>query len=502
MIVDQIDTFRKDESMAEARREEQSLQDLWEIEGVKKLARELSEVAAEALTVEDGAVRQRDSEQLAAKIIRRAAKKADLVSLVREIREASLATSHPRYGAQQVAAPIPAAALVESVVAAMNQSLAVWEMSPIATAIDRDVMGGFKKLFGYPRSAEGSLVPGGAFANLTALLAARDALEPRASKNGGARIAIVVGAQAHYSIARAAAILGLGRDAIFKVPLDSDLCTDVAQCGEAFARAQKTGFRKFILVGSSGSTPTGGFDDLVTLAEIAEKYRAWFHVDAAHGAGLAFSRRFRWRLKGLDRADSLIFDPHKMMFMPLAAGGVLVRDGARLQEPLEEAAPYLFGSRRRFPDLGQLTIACSQRFDALKVWLVWRVYGAELWDHLTTHVCKVAQAAFQYCSTSDVLEPVHEPHSNIFCFRLRKSGRDSDRRHWAIKEELNESGFGYISSTILDGRRVLRIVVMNPRTTAGDICDVLRRVEQIATGPRRLGRSPSHRRHVSLKITT
>jgi L-2,4-diaminobutyrate decarboxylase len=404
-----------------------------------------------------------------------------------------LALSHPRYGAQQVAAPIPAAALVESVVAAMNQSLAVWEMSPIATAIDRDLMAGFKKLFGYPRTAEGSLVPGGAFANLTALLAARDSLEPRASKHGQARIAIIVGAQAHYSIARAAAILGLGRDAVFKVPLDAEFRTDVEQCDDAFSAARKAGFRKFILVGSSGSTPTGSFDDLVRLSKIARKHRAWFHIDAAHGAGLAFSRRFRRRLKGLDRADSLIFDPHKMMFVPLAAGGVLVRDGARLAVPLEEEAPYLFGSKRRWPDIGQLTIACSQRFDALKVWLVWRAYGGELWDHLTTQVCDVAQAAFQYCSDSEILEPVHEPHSNIFCFRLRQGGRDSDRCHWAIKEELNESGFAYISSTVLDGRRVLRIVVMNPRTTAGDICEVLRRVEQIASRSGGSGGSSSRR---------
>jgi L-2,4-diaminobutyrate decarboxylase len=424
-------------------------------------------------------------ERQAATIIRNAGKKPDLVNLAREIREASLATSHPRYGAQQVAAPIPAAALVESVVAAMNQSLAVWEMSPIGTAIDRDLMAGFKKLFRYPKSAEGSLVPGGAFANLTALLAARDALEPRAAKNGRARIAIIVGAQAHYSIARAAAILGLGRDAVFKVPLDAEFCTDVQQCDRAFTTAREAGFRKFILVGSAGSTPTGSFDDLVSLSEIARKHRAWFHVDAAHGAGLAFSRRFRGRLKGLDRADSLIFDPHKMMFMPLAAGGVLVRNGARLAEPLQEGAPYLFGSKRRFPDLGQLTIACSQRFDALKVWLVWRVYGAGLWDQLTTHVCDVARAAFQYCQESEILEPVHEPHSNIFCFRLRERGRDSDRRHWAIKEEINESGYAYISSTVLDRQRVLRIVMMNPRTTANDVRDILRRVEHIAMRAKR-----------------
>jgi L-2,4-diaminobutyrate decarboxylase len=470
---------------------EEVIQKLWHPTAVRKLARELADVAAAALTVNDRPVRWPGADRLAAQIVRRGRKTPDLVRLVREISEASLALSHARYGAQQVAAPIPAAALVESVVAAMNQSLAVWEMSPIATAIDRDLMTGFKKLFGYPRAAEGSLVPGGAFANLTALLAARDALVPQASKNGQARIAIIVGSQAHYSIARAAAILGLGRDAVFKVPLDTEFCTDVEQVSRSFAVARKAGFRKFILVGSYGSTPTGSFDNLVALAEFARKHRAWFHVDAAHGAGFAFSSRFRWRLKGLNRADSMIFDPHKMMFMPLAAGGVLVRDAATLIGPLQEQAPYLFGSKRRWPDLGQLTIACSQRFDALKTWLVWRVYGAELWDHLTTHVCDVAQAAFRYCSESEILEPVHEPHSNIFCFRLRRShAGDSDQQCWAIKEQLNEGGFGYISSTVLDSRRVLRIVVMNPRTTADDICDVLRRVEKIAmqtSGRRRRG---------------
>jgi len=460
---------------------DEAIADLWQPAAVRKMARELADIAAEALTVDSAPVRKPRSERLAAEIIHKARSKSDIASLARGISQASLALSHPRYGAQQVAAPIPAAALVESVAAALNQSLAVWEMSPIGTAIDRDLMGSFKKLLGYPRTAEGSLVPGGAFANLTALLAARDALEPRASKNGKAGIAIIVGAQAHYSIARAAAILGLGRDAVFKVPLNAEFCTDVQQSHCAFVSARKAGFRKFILVGSAGSTPTGSFDDLVALASIAEESRAWFHVDAAHGAGLAFSRKFRSRLKGLGKADSIILDPHKMMFMPLAAGGVLIRDGASLLSPLQEQAPYLFGSRRRWPDLGQLTIACSQRFDALKIWLVWRVYGPQLWDHLTTHVCDVAQAAFQYCEESKILEPVHEPHSNIFCFRLRhEHGRDSDHLHWEIKEKLNESGFAYISSTVLDNRRVLRIVVMNPRTTDDDVRAILHRIEQMA----------------------
>lgn len=454
---------------------------LWDPASVRKLSREMADIAADALLVNDGPVRTPGSEQIAATILRSGHSKPDLAELAREIQQASLHLSHPRFLAQQVAAPIPAAALAESVVAALNQSLAVWEMSPVATAIDRNLMSSFKRQFGFRSAAEVSLVPGGAFANLTALLAARDALEPGASKNGRARIAIIVGEQAHYSIARAAGILGLGRDSVFHVPLDSQFCTDVARVEGAFSAARRSGFRKFILVASSGSTPTGSFDDLVALRKAAGKHRAWFHVDAAHGAGLAFSKRYRWRLKGLNRADSIIFDPHKMMFMPLSAGGVLLRDGRYLSHCLQDQAPYLFGSKRRWPDIGQITLACSQRFDALKVWLTWRVYGAQVWDALATHVCDVAQAAFHYCSESSILAPVHEPQSNIFCFELRgATGVNSDLLHWRIKEELNESGFAYVSSTLLNRRRVLRLVVMNPRTTAADIHTVLPAVERIA----------------------
>ncbi len=458
------------------------IQALWDRDRIRRLAQEFAGIATAALASRDDHVRRPGAQEVAANILRRHVSASNLGAIVRDIQEASLHLSHPRYLAHQVAAPIPAAALVESVVAALNQSLAVWEMSPIATAIDRNLMARFKRLFGYPQGAEGSLVPGGAFGNLTALLAARDSLEPGASRSGRARIAVVAGAQTHYTVSRAAAILGLGSDAVFTVPLDREFCTDVARVPDAFRAARRAGFRKFILIGTAGSTPTGSTDNLVQLHQVARKERAWFHVDAAHGAGLAFSRRLRRRLKGISLADSITFDPHKMMFMPLSAGGVLVRDGSCLAGPLNERAPYLFGIKRCWPDIGQITISCSQRFDALKVWVVWRAYGAEVWDALTTHACDLARAAYRYCSHSGVLEPAHRPHSNIFCFKLRNHGGDaaSDRLHWAIKEELNESGFAYISSAVLDGSRVLRLVVMNPRTAAEDVYSTLERVEDTA----------------------
>src|SRR6516165_11152086 len=219
--------------------DEDVIEELWDRGAARKVAQQFAEIAVDALIGKGSAVRQPRSATIASHFLREAARSRSAPRLLREIRRLSLHLAHPRYLAQQVAAPIPLAALIESVVAAMNQSLAVWEMSPIATVIDRQVMARFKRLFGYPREAEGTLVPGGAFGNLTALLAARETLRLRGRRIGASRVAVIVGAQAHYSVARAAAILGMGSDAVFRVPVDHEYRTDVARVPEAFARARR-----------------------------------------------------------------------------------------------------------------------------------------------------------------------------------------------------------------------------------------------------------------------
>ncbi|MBZ5594843.1 MAG: hypothetical protein LAP39_21570 [Acidobacteriia bacterium] len=459
---------------------------LWDPVLVQRQARQLSELAATILTRQDGAVRAPDCVEMVNRVLRSRFAPEHVGALVQQIGEASLHLSHPRYVAQQVAAPIPLAALVETVVAALNNSLSVWEMSPAGTAIDRDLMRAFKRLFGYPAKADGTTVPGGAFANLTAMLAARASLAPASWKRGGGKIAVLAGSQAHYTVSRAAGIMGLGSNAVFQIPLDELHRTDTRQTPAVFRAARNAGFRKFMLVGTCGSTPTGSCDDLKSLADVARQEGAWLHVDAAHGGGMAYSRRYRFRLKGIESADSITFDPHKMLFMPLTASTVLFRQGRHLRTCLEQHAPYLFSSApRKLPDIGQSTIACSQRLDALKTWLTWKAYSDDLWDELTTHVCDVAQTAYDYCARSPMLEPLHKPQLNILCFRLRHSTRSagaSDRLHWRIKETLNGSGKAYISSTVLDGRRVFRIVIMNPRTRDTDVIQVMEEIEKIAAG--------------------
>jgi len=471
-------------------RKHKSLRDqVWDPRGVTRLARDLAVLAAKELTRRGGPVRSPDFFKKIQTTLRRRMAPEEIVPLVSQIIDSSLHLCHPRFAAQQVAAPVPVAALVESLVAALNNSVAVWDMSPAATVIDREIMNRFKRLFGFPARAEGSSVPGGALANLTGLLVARAQLAPAAWRRGQAQVAILAGAQTHYSIHRAAGILGLGADSVFTVPIDARHRTDTEATPDVFRAARKAGFRRFVLVATSGSTPTGSCDDLSALAAIARREGSWLHVDAAHGGGLMFSRRYRHLLRGIDRADSIAFDPHKMLFMPLCSSVVLVRDGRCLRHAFEQHAPYLFGGgKREFPDIAQFTIACSQRFDALKVWLTWKAYSAALWDELVTGVCDVAHAAYEYCRHSQILEPAHEPETNIFCFGLRdrpKSVKASDRLHWAIKEKVNASGEAYLSSTVLNGQRVLRLVVMNPRTSPGDIVQIMKSVERAALSARR-----------------
>lgn len=457
---------------------------VWNPAAVNRLARGLAGIATRELLRRRGPVRDPNFLSRIKQTLRRRVTPENVVAAVSEIVNSSLHLCHPRYAAQQVAAPVPIAALVEAVVGAVNNSVAIWEMSPAATVIDREVMNLFQRLFGFPRTAEGSSVAGGALANLTALLAARAKLAPEAWKRGRARIAVLAGVQTHYSVSRAAAILGFGADSVFPIPVDAAHCTDPGATLAAFHAARKAGYRRFVLVATSGSTPTGSCDDLVELAALARREGAWLHVDAAHGGGLIFSRRYRHLLAGIDHADSIAFDPHKMLFMPLCSSIVLVRDGACLRAAFEQHAPYLFGGgKKEFPDIARFTIACSQRFDALKTWLTWKAYSGALWDELTTGVCDVAHAAYEHCARSKILAPMHEPQTNIFCYGLRhrpKSIRASDRLHWDIKNAVNASGKTYISSTVLNGQRVLRIVVMNPRTTAEDIVQVMRVVEQEA----------------------
>lgn len=387
---------------------------------------------------------------------------------------------HPRAMGHQVSAPLPAAVWTDSLVSALNQSVAVWEMSPVGTILETRVLRWLSDLAGLGPAAGGTFTSGGTEATFAALLAARAALLPDAWKAGfgGAAPVVVHGEHAHYAVSRAVGAMGLGTDNAVSVP-SRGFRMDVRALEEELGRQEARGRSVLAVVATAGSTATGSFDDLEAIGRLCEERGVWLHVDGAHGASALLSPLHRERLRGIGRARSIAWDPHKMMLMPLPASVVLLRDEAELGAAFSQRAPYLFHAREgsRAWDQGPRSLQCSRRLDALKVWVALQRYGADGIGAIYDRLCETARFLHAAALERPDFEPLHEPESNIVCFRYLGDGSLDAERLDALnlrtREEFNRSGEGWITTTVLAGRRVLRATVMNHRTTKGDVAGVL-----------------------------
>jgi L-2,4-diaminobutyrate decarboxylase len=391
--------------------------------------------------------------------------------------------AHPMYMGHQVAPPLPHAVLADALASLLNQSVAVWEMSPTGTPVEAQVMRWLAELLGYPGSADGTLVSGGSVANLTGLLAAREARFPGVWRRGVAatpgadRAVLLVSPHAHYCIERAAGLMGMGSDAVVAVPgtrgrMDADALA------ARLTEVRSEGRVPLAVVATAGSTATGLFDPIDRIADVAAAEGVWLHVDAAHGASFLLSDRLRTLLNGIDRADSVAWDPHKMMWMPISAGAVMVRDRTHLDAAFQQSAPYLFHVRpgeARSRDAGRRTLQCSRRLDALKLWICLRHYGADHFGTLVERTEQNARHLFRRLTDAPDFEAAHEPECNILCFRylperLRSATPDEvDAVQAELRARYNASGRGWITTTVLEGRRVLRVTLINPETTPDHI---------------------------------
>jgi len=366
---------------------------------------------------------------------------------IKAILDHSIQLHHPSYMGHQVCPPFPSAILGDLLISTLNQSTAVWEMSPVGTVIEQEVVRWLADRAGYPAESLGTAVSGGSAANLTGLLAARARWRAR---DGEGTPVILASADTHYSVARAAAIMGI--DHVVKIETDDRhrLSLD--------ALSRSLGPNVLAIVATAGSTATGAFDDLEAIRELAPD--TWLHVDAAHGASVLLSDRLKHLVRGLDRADSFSWDPHKMLWMPLSLGAILVRDGQWLRRAFEADAPYLFHAEREADNIGAVTIQCSKRADAIKLWLTLKLFGTEPFTAALEKVTDITRYLYDRVVESSDFEPMHEPDFNIFCFRYR----GTDEQNLDLRERLIRSGDAWITSTVLKGRRVLRVTMINPRT--------------------------------------
>lgn len=419
---------------------------------------------------------------------------ADVLARVRDdVAAESIRLSHPMYLGHQVSAPLPAGIWTEVVAGAINNSLAVREMSPAGTVVEARVIRWMCELAGYGADAGGTFTSGGTEATFTGLLAARAASLPEAWERGvGTDPPVVVcGEHAHYAVSRAVAELGLGMRQVVRVP-SRQFRMDVDALVRTLARLDREGRRVMAVVATAGSTATGSFDDLAAIGALCDAGGHWLHVDAAHGASALLSPAHRVRLRGIDRARSIAWDPHKMMLLPLSAGMVLVRQESDLEAAFAQQAPYLFhGAEGRRWDQGTRSFQCSRRFDALKVWVALQRYGADGIAELHDLLCERARELHALVVRHPAFEALHEPESNILCFRFADPAvapHVLDAVNRRLREEYNRSGRGWITLTVLDGRPVLRVTVMNPRTGTAHLHRLL---EQLAEEGTRLAAAPA-----------
>jgi L-2,4-diaminobutyrate decarboxylase len=408
-------------------------------------------------------------------IVRIGGAPAEPLDLARLVTRYSNHLHHPSYIGHQVCPPLLDAAVADLLISFTNNSTAVWEMSPIGTVIEKEVVRWMAELAGYPATAEGTAVSGGSAANLTGLLAARARFMAE-DTTSARRPVVITSADAHYSIARAAAMMGIPAADVLKVATDDAHRMDVDALEETLAAVDaRDDAAVLAIVATSGSTATGAFDRLDEIALLRDRHRTWLHVDAAHGASVLLSDRLAGLVRGLGRADSFSWDPHKMMWMPLSLGTILVRDGIWLRRAFEADAPYLFNAGS--DNLGEMTIQCSKRADAIKLWLVLRSRGVTPIVEAMEHVTAMTRYLHDRVAESEDFEAVHEPELNIFCFRRR--GLDAERTA-ALRESVIRSGRAWITTTILRGERVLRVTTMNPRTTEKEmdaLLDLLRELD-------------------------
>ena len=405
----------------------------------------------------------------------------DLATIVARIERDILADAnrlaHPMYMGHQVSFPLSTAVWTDAVISALNQSVAVEEMSPTLTSLEHRVIRWMCDAVSFPAGSGGTLTSGGTEATFTALLAARAAALPDSWMNGitEPRPVVLCGEHTHYAVTRAVAELGLGMRSAIVIP-STNFRMDVGALEREIGRLRERQIPIMAVVATAGHTATGSIDDLDAIGALCDGEAIWLHIDGAHGATAVMSDRHRHRVRGMERARSIAWDPHKMMLLPLPAGMLLVRSERELQAAFAQRAPYLFHGEddaARVRDQGVRSFQCSRRADVLKLWVVLQRLGRRGIAALHDHLCDLAVQVREELVMHSEFELLHEPDSNILCFRYvgEKQADDEtlDAINREIRERYNKSGAGWITATLLGGRRVLRVTMMNPRSTRAHI---------------------------------
>ena len=384
----------------------------------------------------------------------------------------SIHIHHPKYMGHQISPSAPIAALSALVTDMMNNGMGVYEMGGPSTAIERVVVETIAKAIGYSGKSGGFLTSGGTLANLTCLLTARAQLKDRhvwTEGMGDKKLALMVSEQAHYCVDRAARIMGLGNDGIIKIPVNDKYQMDVNALEAFLQDAQNRGIEVFAIVGSACTTSTGSYDDLEAVSAFAKSKNIWFHIDGAHGGAVVFSQKYREIVRGMEEADSVIIDCHKMMMTPSVTTAVVYKEVQDSFTTFSQNANYLFEKNqdKEWYNMAKRTFECTKLMMGVKFYAILQAHGTQSIDAFVTSLHDNAKMFADIVKEHPQFELACYPESNIVCYRFiddTLNEQELNGLNARIRRKILEKGEYYIVQTVLNGTIFLRNTMMNPFT--------------------------------------
>jgi aromatic-L-amino-acid decarboxylase len=370
---------------------------------------------------------------------------------------------HPRYFARVPGPSSYAGVLGEWLGTGFNVIASSWPGASGPATVELVAIDWLRELLGLPDGTEGVLLSGGSISNLTALAAARAAVGPGVA---------YVSDQTHASIRRALVALRFPGEDVRLVSTDERLRLTAAAVGEAVSQDRRRGRVPRFIIATAGTTNTGAVDDLEGLAALAVAENLWFHVDGAYGAPAALCPAGRAALRGMERADSLVLDPHKWLFSPYDVGCLFVRRAGRLERAFGMRPEYLADVRPIAGEVhfGDRSLELSRRSRALKLWLMFRVYGSVRLRAAIARGLALAEHAQRLLEADPRWEVITPAQLGIVTFT---SPGWTAEDHTARVAALSATGYATMSSTSLQGRPALRLCTINPRTTESDLAQTL-----------------------------
>lgn len=411
-----------------------------------------------------------------------------LDSFLKRIINQSIHIHHPHYIGHQVTSPLPVTVLTQFCTTLLNNGAAIYEMGPVNMAMEKNVINRFGAMISYPTRFDGIFTHGGTAGNLTAMLAARQTKTDYNIWEEGVRNenrpGYMMSEQSHYSIGRNVKIMGLGDDSIIKIPYDSHFRMRVDLLEEHKKRAEDKGIKVISVAANACSTATGSYDDLEAIADFCEKHDLWMHVDGAHGMGVLFSEKYRHLIKGIERADSVVIDFHKMLLVPAINTLVMFRNGEKSFETFAQKASYLFQKSQNnvWYNSATRTIECTKSALGIIAYAGLKYYGNNYYREYIESRYDLARKFAELLKSNHEFELAVEPESNIVCFRYNPKGHSEttiNQVNAAIRDKIIKEGSYYVVQVELNGKIWIRLTIINPVTSEADLKDLLKRVMEI-----------------------